>query len=220
MLDRIHEDCDTLTQVYSSSSLLRRFIYFISTTVCLNTLLGEKGDGLLERCIVAGVRPYEIVLAHVCSLSFVVVAQDLLLLFVGFVVFELPSRGSLFDVIIIAIMQGMCGMALGLMCSAVLDNTTTAAMIVDGINYPIMMTSGYDKFLSPRVAGILWPLEGIPKVVRYFSYLMPLTLPADSLRSVMSKGWGLTHPNVLMGLLVNTGWTIFFIVSCMLLFRQ
>lgn len=79
--------------------------------------------------------------------------------------------------------------------------------------------AGYDKFLSPRVAGILWPLEGIPKVIRYFSYLMPLTLPADSLRSVMSKGWGLTHPNVLMGLLVNTSWTIFFIVGCMLLFR-
>ncbi|XP_075526822.1 ABC transporter G family member 20-like [Dermacentor variabilis] len=228
---------------FVAPGLIITFIYFISTTLCINTLLGEKGDGLLERCIVAGnytrhvysaqasfypfehrrnlcVRPYEIVLAHVCSLSFVVVAQDLLLLFVGFVVFELPSRGSLFDVIIIAIMQGMCGMALGLMCSAVLETTTTAAIIVDGINYPIMMTSGYDKFLSPRVAGILWPLEGIPKVIRYFSYLMPLTLPADSLRSVMSKGWGLTHPNVLMGLLVNTGWTIFFIVSCMLLFRQ
>ncbi|KAH7985052.1 hypothetical protein HPB52_025311 [Rhipicephalus sanguineus] len=157
----------------------------------------------------SSVRPYEIVLAHVCSLSFVVVAQDLLLLFVGFVVFELPSRGPLFGVIIIAIMQGMCGMALGLMCSAVLETATTAAMVVDGINYPIMM-----------ISGILWPLEGIPKFIRYFSYAMPLTLPADALRSVMSKGWGLTHPNVLSGLLVNTGWTIIFIVSCMLLFRQ
>ncbi|XP_037503209.2 ABC transporter G family member 20 [Rhipicephalus sanguineus] len=176
----------------------------------------------------SSVRPYEIVLAHVCSLSFVVVAQDLLLLFVGFVVFELPSRGPLFGVIIIAIMQGMCGMALGLMCSAVLETATTAAMVVDGINYPIMMISGKrPKFnlivralFSPRAAGILWPLEGIPKFIRYFSYAMPLTLPADALRSVMSKGWGLTHPNVLSGLLVNTGWTIIFIVSCMLLFRQ
>ncbi|XP_037502011.2 ABC transporter G family member 20 [Rhipicephalus sanguineus] len=194
---------------FVAPGLIITFIYFISATLCINTLLGEKGDGLLERCIVAGVRPYEIVLAHVCSLSFVVVAQDLLLLFVGFVVFELPSRGPLFGVIIIAIMQGMCGMALGLMCSAVLETATTAAMVVDGINYPIMM-----------ISGILWPLEGIPKFIRYFSYAMPLTLPADALRSVMSKGWGLTHPNVLSGLLVNTGWTIIFIVSCMLLFRQ
>ncbi|KAH6922204.1 hypothetical protein HPB50_010867 [Hyalomma asiaticum] len=194
---------------FVAPGLIITFIYFISATLCINTLLGEKGDGLLERCIVAGVHPFEIVLAHVCSLSFVVVAQDLLLLFVGFVVFELPSRGSFFDVIIIAIMQGMCGMALGLMCSAVLETATTAAMVVDGINYPIMM-----------VSGILWPLEGIPKIIRYLSYTMPLTLPADALRSVMSKGWGLMHPNVLSGLLVNTGWTIFFIVSCMLLFRQ
>ncbi|KAH8032550.1 hypothetical protein HPB51_026003 [Rhipicephalus microplus] len=175
--------CDAIYAVEGdgiSGGVDEGFIYFISGTLCINTLLGEKGDGLLERCIVAGVRPYEIVLAHVCSLSFVVVAQDLLLLFVGFVVFELPSRGPLYGVIIIAIMQGMCGMALG----------------------------------------ILWPLEGIPKFIRYFSYTMPLTLPADALRSVMSKGWGLMHPNVLSGLLVNTGWTIFFIVSCMLLFRQ
>ncbi|XP_077496463.1 ABC transporter G family member 23-like [Amblyomma americanum] len=198
----------TFTEFVAPGMILT-FIYFISAGLCINTLLGEKGDGLLERCIIAGVRPYEVVLAHVCSLSFVVVAQDLLLLFVGFVIFELPTRGPIYAIVVIAIMQGMCGMTLGLLCSAILETATTAALVVDGVNYPIMM-----------ISGILWPLEGIPKAIRFFSYVMPLTLPADALRSVMSKGWGLSHPNVLTGLLVNTGWATFFLVACMILFRQ
>ncbi|XP_077547876.1 ABC transporter G family member 20-like [Haemaphysalis longicornis] len=186
-----------------------RFIYFVSATLCVNTLLGEKGEGLLERLLVAGVRPYEVILAHVCSLSFVVVAQDLTLLLVGFVGFGLPARGPIPVICLIAVMQGICGMALGLMASAVLDNAGTAATIIDGLNYPVLI-----------ISGVLWPLEGIPQAVRYLSYALPITLPADALRSVMSRGWGITHPNVLRGVAVNTGWSAVFLVACIMLFRQ
>ncbi|XP_075526824.1 ABC transporter G family member 23-like [Dermacentor variabilis] len=98
---------------FVAPGMILTITYFMASTACLNTLLEEKSDGLLERCIVAGVRSFEVVLAHVSSQIFIIVVQDLLLLFVAFVIFELPSRGPIYAVIILTLLQGTCGMMFG-----------------------------------------------------------------------------------------------------------
>ncbi|KAL1467462.1 hypothetical protein MTO96_042164 [Rhipicephalus appendiculatus] len=165
---------------FVAPGMILTITYFMASTACLNTLLEEKSDGLLERCIVAGVRSFEVVLAHVTSQIFIIVVQDLLLLFVAFVIFELPTRGPIYAVIILTLLQGTCGM----------------------------------------MFGILWPLEGIPMAVRVFSYVLPLTLPADAFRSVMSKGWDLSHTHVLLGVFVSVTWASVFLAGTILAFRQ
>lgn len=183
--------------------------YFMASTACLNTLLEEKSDGLLERCIVAGVHSFEVVLAHVSSQIFIIVVQDLLLLFVAFVIFELPTRGPIYAVIILTLLQGICGMMFGLLISSLFDDADAATMVAVGANYPAMM-----------ISGILWPLEGIPMAVRVVSYVLPLTLPADAFRSVMSKGWGLFHTHVMLGVFVSVTWACVFLAGTILSFRQ
>nr|XP_054924724.1 uncharacterized protein LOC126527463 [Dermacentor andersoni] len=187
---------------FVAPGMILTITYFMASTACLNTLLEEKSDGLLERCIVAGVRSFEVVLAHVSSQIFIIVVQDLLLLFVAFVIFELPTRGPMYAVIILTLLQGTCGMMFGLLISSLFDDPDAATMVSVGANYPAMM-----------VSGILWPLEGIPTVVRIASYVLPLTLPADAFRSVMSKGWGLSHTHVLLGLFVSVTWTCVFLAE-------
>ena len=36
--------------------------------------------------------------------------------------------------------------------------------------------------------GILWPLEGMPKFLRYISYCLPSTYAAEAMRSIMGRG--------------------------------
>ena len=36
--------------------------------------------------------------------------------------------------------------------------------------------------------GIIWPLEGMPKVIRYISYGLPTTYAAEAMRSIMGRG--------------------------------
>ncbi|KAH7973880.1 hypothetical protein HPB49_005977 [Dermacentor silvarum] len=194
---------------FVAPGMILTITYFMASTACLNTLLEEKSDGLLERCIVAGVRSFEVVLAHVSSQIFIIAVQDLLLLFVAFVIFELPTRGPIYAVIILTLLQGTCGMMFGLLISSLFDDPDAATMVSVGANYPAMMLSG-----------ILWPLEGIPMAVRIVSYVLPLTLPADAFRSVMSKGWGLFHTHVLFGVFVSITWACVFLAGTILSFRQ
>ncbi|KAH8032548.1 hypothetical protein HPB51_026001 [Rhipicephalus microplus] len=194
---------------FVAPGMILTITYFMASTACLNTLLEEKSDGLLERCIVAGVHSFEVVLAHVSSQIFIIVVQDLLLLFVAFVIFELPTRGPIYAVIILTLLQGICGMMFGLLISSLFDDADAATMVAVGANYPAMM-----------ISGILWPLEGIPMAVRVVSYVLPLTLPADAFRSVMSKGWGLFHTHVMLGVFVSVTWACVFLAGTILSFRQ
>jgi ABC-type multidrug transport system permease subunit len=54
---------------------------------------------------------------------------------------------------------------------------------------------------------MFWPLEGMPQIIRYFSYISPFTYPSISVRNIMTKGFGITHPTVYLGFLVVIAWT-------------
>ncbi|XP_077547875.1 ABC transporter G family member 23-like [Haemaphysalis longicornis] len=194
---------------FVTPGMIMTITYFMAVTACISSLLEEKSDGLLERCTVAGVRSSEVVLAHVASQIFIIVLQDLLMLFVALVVWQLPSHGSVFAVILITLLQGTCGMMLGLLISSLFDDPEAATLVSVGCNYPAMM-----------ISGILWPLEGIPEAVRVVSYVLPLTLPSEALRSVMSKGWGFGHVNVLLGMAVSAIWASVLLAATVLSFRQ
>lgn len=55
---------------------------------------------------------------------------------------------------------------------------------------------------------MFWPLEGMPAILRYISFMMPFTLPSISVRNILAKGYGLCEPTVLTGLAVVAIWTI------------
>lgn len=63
---------------------------------------------------------------------------------------------------------------------------------------------------TPHFAGIIWPVEAIPIGLRYISYALPTTWAAQTMRSIMSRGWGLDKPDVWHGFLIVLAWTVFF----------
>ena len=59
-------------------------------------------------------------------------------------------------VVSLTILQGVCGMAFGLLVSALCDNEQDAIQLALGSFYPNLLLSG-----------IIWPLEGMPEYLRY-----------------------------------------------------
>jgi len=49
----------------------------------------------------------------------------------------------------------------------------------------------------------------MPDALRYISYILPTTWAADSMRSIMNRGWGMSYPDVWQGFVVTAGWIIF-----------
>ncbi|KAL2720363.1 ABC transporter G family member 20-like [Vespula squamosa] len=63
--------------------------------------------------------------------------------------------------------------------------------------------------------GFLWPIEGIPPIIKWLSYCLPTTIPGVSLRAILVKGHSVNNPEVYKGFLVIGGWTIIMILLCL-----
>jgi ABC-type multidrug transport system permease subunit len=96
----------------------------------------------------------------------------------------------------------------GLVVSATCHQENTAVMMILGTFYPNLILSG-----------IIWPLEAMPYWIRWFSYIQPQTLPTETLRHVLSRGWGITEYGVYIGFVVTIGWMLFFLVAAAVIFR-
>lgn len=162
----------------------------------------EKRDGMLERSLIAGVSTSQILLAHAAVQVFVMTIQIALVLAFTFFVFEIPSNGPFIWVILLILLQGCTGMAFGLLVSAICNEENTAVMMLVGTFYTNLI-----------LAGIIWPIEAMPHYLRWLSYIQPQTLPTETLRNILSRGWGISEFGVQIGFAVTIGWLIVFLMA-------
>ena len=78
-------------------------------------------------------------LSHVLTQLLVLSVQVALLLIFTFLVFEIPFRGQFIWVIVLTLLQGSCGMAFGLMISAICEEENSATMLALGSFYPNLL---------------------------------------------------------------------------------
>lgn len=182
--------------------------YVMATGLTALAFILEKRDGLLERSLVSGVTTSQILLAHASVQVLVMIIQISLVLTFTFFVFEIPSNGPFLWVVLLILLQGCTGMGFGLLVSAVCDEENTAVMMLVGTFYTNLI-----------LAGIIWPLEAMPRWLRWFSYVQPQTLPTETLRNILSRGWGIGETGVYIGFAVTIGWLIVFLVAAGLFMR-
>lgn len=87
--------------------------YVMATGLTALAFILERRDGLLERSLVSGVDTSQILLAHAINQVVVMVIQIFLVLGCTFFVFEIPSRGPFFWVVLLILLQGCTGMSFG-----------------------------------------------------------------------------------------------------------
>jgi len=168
----------------------------------------EKRDGALERSLVSGVSTSQILLAHASVQVVVMSVQISLVLVFKFLVFKIQSNGPFILVILLILLQGCTGMSFGLLISALCEEENTAVMMLVGTFYTNLM-----------LAGIIWPLAAMPRWLRWFSYIQPQTLATETLRNVLSRGWGIGDSGVYLGFLMTIGWLMVFLCSAGLFMR-
>lgn len=81
--------------------------------------------------------------------------QTALVLIFMLLVFGVTNNGSLVLVVILTLLQGMCGMCFGFVISAVCELERNAIQLALGSFYPTLLLSG-----------VIWPIEGMPIVLR------------------------------------------------------
>jgi len=193
---------------FMTPGVILSITYFMAVGLTALSFIIERKEGLLDRSWVAGVTATEVMTAHVCAQFVVMTVQVALVLVFMIYVFEVPSEGPLIWIVLLTILQGICGMAFGLVISALCDNEQDAIQLALGSFYPNLLLSG-----------IIWPLEGMPYGLRYLSYVLPQTYACEAMRGILSRGWGLVWMPVYRGYLVTLAWTVILLVLSAVILR-
>jgi len=157
----------------------------------------EKNDGTMDRIYAAGVSSKAIIIGHYMISNAILIVQTATLLTLAVYGFQVDIQGNLVYVITTLLALGGVGMCLGLVISGAATIETEAVQLSLSAYFPALLMSG-----------VIWPLESIPPWMQWLSKALPTTWAAESLRSIMIRGWGITFQQVWLSFVIIFGWGV------------
>ena len=156
-------------------------LMMIGAVVTALTLVQEKESGTIEQLIVSPVRPYQVILGKVLPYLFLCFVALLLVLVAAYWVFGLELKGSLMQLLMMAVVYVFGVLGIGILVSALVDDMSTAMLLA-------MLLS-----LMPSVffSGFVFPIRNMPLPLQLITYLVPARYFLRIVRGIYLKGIGI-----------------------------
>lgn len=161
-------------------ALLGIFPFVIMFLITSITTLRERSSGTLERLMTMRVSKLDIILGYAVAFGTLGLLQSLVVSAVAVGPLNMIVAGPLWFVIVMAALDTLLGVALGLFVSAFARTEFQAVQFMPALILP--------QFL---VCGLLLPLDKMPTVLEHIAYGLPLTYAVDALQQVV-RNVGLT----------------------------
>ncbi len=144
-------------------------------------IVKEKELGTLEQLVVTPIKPYQLIIGKLTPFFLIGVVDVVLVIFFASLVFSLPVKGGALLLLFLTLIFLMTTLGLGLFISTISRTQQQA-----------MMTAIF-FFMLPMIffSGFVFPIENMPKIIQYVSYLMPLRYYFVIVRGLFLKGVGL-----------------------------
>jgi len=139
----------------------------------------ERSTGTLDRLLTTPVTEGEVVAGYALALGLVGLIQSTVILVTAVALFQVQILGSPLLVLLIIFVLGAGNQGLGFLLSSIAKNEFQAVQFMPIILFPSIL-----------LAGVFWPIEAVPDLLRPVSYFVPLTYAVEGCRSVMIRGWG------------------------------
>ena len=140
----------------------------------------EREIGTLEQIMVTPIRPFEFILGKTLPFFLIGLFDVALIALVGTLWFQVPFRGSIFVLLVGAVLFLLCMLGVGLLISTVSATQQQA-----------MVTAFF--FIMPAItfSGFGFPISTMPRWMQYITYAMPLRYFLVVLRGTYLKGVGM-----------------------------
>ncbi len=138
----------------------------------------ERSTGTLDRLLATPVTEGEIVGGYALALGVVALAQSVVILVTAVLLFDVNVEGSILLVLATILLLGIGSQGLGFLLSSIAKNEFQAVQFMPIILFPSIL-----------LAGVFWPIEAVPELLRPVSHFIPLTYAVEGCRSVMIRGW-------------------------------
>ncbi|KZS54379.1 antibiotic ABC transporter permease [Mycobacterium kansasii] len=153
--------------------LLGLFPLFVMFVITAITMQRERASGTLERILTTPLRRIDLLAGYGTAFSIAAAAQATLACIVAFWLLGFDTAGSPAWVFMIAIVNAILGVGLGLLCSAFARTEFQAVQFIPLVMVPQLL-----------LAGIIVPRALMPTWLQWLSNAMPASYALEALQQV------------------------------------
>jgi ABC-2 type transport system permease protein len=163
--------------------VLAMVLLIITMTLTSLAIVKEKEIGTLEQLMVTPIKPYQLIIGKLLPFVLIAAIDVALVIIVARFWFGVPLRGSILLLLGLSGLFVLTTLGLGLFVSTISKTQQQA-----------MMTAQF-FFFMPFIffSGFTFPIENMPRVVQYVTYLIPLRFYIDIIRGIFLKGVGIAE---------------------------
>ncbi|MBA3640702.1 MAG: ABC transporter permease [Acidobacteriota bacterium] len=160
--------------------VLALVLLLVTANLAAMAIVREKEVGTLEQLNVTPLQRWELIGGKLLPYGLIGMIDVLLVTAVAVFWFEVPLRGSFGLLLAVSLLYVVCTLALGLLVSTISETQQQA-----------MMTATF-FFLMPMIylSGFMTPIENMPAVIQWVTYVIPLRYFLVIVRGIFLKGVG------------------------------
>jgi len=140
-------------------------------------IVRERERGNMELLIATPVSVAELMIGKVLPYVAIGLVQTTVILLLGTLLFDVPTRGSFLDIYVAASLLIVANLTLGLLISTKAQSQFQAMQMTFFVFLPSILLSGF-----------MFPFAGMPKAVQWLAELLPLTQFIRLIRGIMLRG--------------------------------
>ena len=161
-------------------AVITNILFVITMLLSSMAVVREKEIGTIEQVIVTPIRKGEFILGKTLPFVLIGYIDVALISLVGWLVFDVPVRGSLALLFLATTLFLMSSLGIGLLISTVSRTQQQAMMTAFFIIFPAMLLSGF-----------AFPIENMPRAVQWLTLFNPLRYYMVVIRGIFLKGVGI-----------------------------
>jgi len=162
-------------------AVIANILFIITMLLSAMAVVREKEIGTIEQVLVTPIRKHEFILGKTLPFVLIGYANVFLISLVGWLVFQVPVRGSIWLLILATGLFLMSSLGTGLFISTMSQTQQQATM-----------SAFFVIFLSMLLSGFAFPVENMPLPVQWLTLINPVRWFMEIIRGLYLKGVGVT----------------------------
>ncbi len=200
---RIWYNPELLTRYFMVPGIVGLLLSIITLILTSLAIVKEKEIGTLEQLVVTPIKSYQLIIGKLIPFVILGFVAVMIVLTAMTIIFNIPVRGSVIFLFFCSFLYILSTLGLGLFVSTISKTQQQAMMIaIFGIMLPMVYLSGF-----------AFPIENMPKIIQYISYLIPLRYFMTIIRGIILKGIGFAELWKETGMLLIMGIGILYLSS-------
>ena len=175
---RVWYNPNLTTREFMLPSIVGLVLIIITVNITSLAIVKEREIGTLEQLLVTPVRPYQLIIGKLLPFTVIGLVAVTLVLAVMIFWFGIDVKGSIPLLFLSSLVFMLSTLGLGLFVSTI-SKTQQQAMVTSAFLVIMPMI-----FLS----GFAFPIERMPKIIQYVTYIIPLKYFIIIIRGIVLKG--------------------------------